>query len=412
MHVLARFRHTIAIILAAFLAAPALAASPRDELLRFVPSDIGFCLVIQNVREHAAALEGSPFAAQFRASAAGKALQNDTNIKLLAGLEGEFKKWFGLGWVGLRDELLGDAVIFAYRPGKQGEEKFLVLVRARTDKVMTDVLTTLNARQKESGDLEELTPKEYKGITYFRRVEKKKEAFYFQRGPILVYSPDEGLLREALELDKSATAESEPALTSALRQLGADKALFAFFVNPRPFDADIAAKAAKSEGADAAFLQTFLVYWKALDGLCVSLTLDRDATLAVGVRGRSDALPPAARRFFGELAKPAELWQQFPDSALMAIAARIDFSALTEAVGDFLTKDNRQALSKDLSRFLVNAMGKKDAAKEVLPFLGPEIGLLLACRPIPSTRSLKGCSPSRSNRATRHPRSIRDCSIS
>ena len=51
---------------------------------------------------------------------------------------------------------------------------------------------------------------------------------------------------------------------------------------------------------------------------------------------------------------------------------------LTEAVGDFLTKDNRQALSKDLSRFLVNAMGKKDAAKEVLPFLGPEIGLVLA----------------------------------
>ena len=116
-------------------------------------------------------------------------MQNDTNIKLLAGLEGEFKKWFGLGWVGLRDELLGDAVIFAYRPGKQGEEKFLVLVRARTDKVMTDVLTTLNARQKESGDLEELTPKEYKGITYFRRVEKKKEAFYFQRGPILVFPP-------------------------------------------------------------------------------------------------------------------------------------------------------------------------------------------------------------------------------
>ena len=37
-------------------------AAPRDELLRLVPDDVAFCLVVQDLRGHAEALSASPFA--------------------------------------------------------------------------------------------------------------------------------------------------------------------------------------------------------------------------------------------------------------------------------------------------------------------------------------------------------------
>src|SRR5436309_3376469 len=55
-------------------AAPLAPTAPRDEQLCFVPEDVCFCLVVQGVRSHAAALSASPFAQQFRRSAPGKAL--------------------------------------------------------------------------------------------------------------------------------------------------------------------------------------------------------------------------------------------------------------------------------------------------------------------------------------------------
>ena len=100
---------------------------------------------------------------------------------------------------------------------------------------------------------------------------------------------------------------AEPALTTWLRQLGADRALVAVYLNPRAFDADLTVKA---EEAGSAVLKTFLVYWKALDGAVLSLTLDRAATLALGVGGRSEELPAAAQRLFAALAKPSDLWRE------------------------------------------------------------------------------------------------------
>src|SRR5207247_3290697 len=44
------------------------AAAPRDELLRFVPADVGFCLVLQDLRGPAADLLASPFVRQLRQS--------------------------------------------------------------------------------------------------------------------------------------------------------------------------------------------------------------------------------------------------------------------------------------------------------------------------------------------------------
>src|SRR3954451_2545324 len=61
---------------ACLLAAPAArgADGPRDELLRYVPEGVGFCVVLQDLRGHGAAFLASPFLEQLRRSPLGESL--------------------------------------------------------------------------------------------------------------------------------------------------------------------------------------------------------------------------------------------------------------------------------------------------------------------------------------------------
>ena len=260
------------VVLAALVLTHLQAATPRDELLRFVPSDVGFCVVVQNLRETGAALASSPFVDQFRESAFGKKLQEASEVTTLLGAEKELKKQLGVGWNELRDDILGVAVVFAYRPGPKGAEQGLMLIRARDAKMLGDLVARFNKAQMAAGDLKELKELKYKDIVYHGRVEKNTTTYYHLRGPVLVFSGQEEMLQRALDLDRAAPTGAEPALATWLRELGADRALLAVYVNPRAFDADFAAKLASADAAGAAFLKTFLVYWKALDGVALSLT--------------------------------------------------------------------------------------------------------------------------------------------
>src|SRR5262245_36876307 len=126
-------RLVLAGLVFAALAAPA-AAAPRDELLRYIPDDIGFCLLVQDLRGHAAQVLASPFGQAFGKSALAAAIVGSKEWKQLADAEQFFKKHLGVGWADLRDDIFGDAFAFAYRPGPPGkpeQEQGLFLLRAR-----------------------------------------------------------------------------------------------------------------------------------------------------------------------------------------------------------------------------------------------------------------------------------------
>src|SRR4051812_6839206 len=91
------------------------AATPREELLRFVPDDVAFCVVLQDLRGHAARLQTSPFLKQFEGSALGKALAGSSESRLLRRLCRQCESLVGIDLAKVRDDVLGDAVIFAYR---------------------------------------------------------------------------------------------------------------------------------------------------------------------------------------------------------------------------------------------------------------------------------------------------------
>ena len=365
-------RSLSAIVAAVVLAAPVLGASPRDELLRFVPDDVGFCFVMQDLRVHAADLADSPFVEQVRRSPLGLALRMSAEVKQLDRVDKELRQQLGVGWDQLRDDLLGDAVVFAYRPGPPGkpeQEEGLVLVRARTAAVLAGLVEKLNAAQKKDGTLTALEEIHFKAATYYHRVEAGQTHYYYLRDAVLLITSQEEMLRRALEAEQSAPAGAEPALARRLRDVGADQAALALWLNPRAFDATLEDKAAKAEGADALLQRKLLTWWKATDGVFAWATLDTEFHLSLAEQVRAAELPAAAQRVLAAASRPSEVWRYFPDDALLACGGRIDVGALLEMLQDLQPKDD------------ANAAFGKDLIKDVLSRIGPDWGLCVTAPP-------------------------------
>src|SRR3954466_13061521 len=104
-----------AVVLA--LAAVAHAATPTDELLGLVPEDVGFCLVFQDLRQVVNDVKASAFARQFAASPLGLEILNSPEVGKLAKAEKDVQTALNVSWTDLVNDVFGDAVVLAYRPG-------------------------------------------------------------------------------------------------------------------------------------------------------------------------------------------------------------------------------------------------------------------------------------------------------
>jgi hypothetical protein len=378
----------LALSAALFFAGPALALTPREEVLRLVPEDAGFCLLVQGLRHQAQAFHESPFYEQFRTSTFGSDLLQSPGAVKLSQLEQHLQKHLGLTWPRIRDELIGDAVALAYRAtssgGKDGDQG-LILVRARDARLLADVVTRLNELQLGSGEVKAVEARKHHDAEYFCRVEAKRNLFYYLRGPLLAFTSQEDLLRDVIDRDRQSEGK-EIVLVRQLQRLGADAALATLWVNPRAFDRELERKAATAKGAEVLVLRRIEEYWKAIDGLALSATVNPGGPeIALTFLAREGAMPAAVRRFFDADAKPSDLWERFPDRALVAVAGRLDALELTGFLGDFLPAEARRAARDTVNREFGAALGL-DIVQDVLPNLGPDWGVCITA-PAASDRS-------------------------
>jgi hypothetical protein len=352
------------------------AAAPRDELLRLVPDDVGFCLAVQDLRGHWSALRDSPFIQQLKNSPAGQALRNAPEWAQLQAVERMLRQHLDLGWAELRDDIFGDAIVLAYRPGPPGkpeQEQGLLLVRARNSEVLTRAFERLNEAQKKLGELKLLEERQHNGIKYFYRVEQNHAPyFYCIHGPVLAASLQEEMLKQAI--DRGRGPADEPALARPFRQLGGEQALLAIWLNPRAFEAEMALRAEAARQADAAFLKNLLVYWKALDDVVLAVTPGEHLEISLGLRGRPQALSSAGRQALAELVRPSDFCQRLTrERTILVVASRLDLSSWADAFVEFLPEDARKALDQ--------AIGARGAFaklyRDMLAQLGPEAGFAI-----------------------------------
>jgi hypothetical protein len=353
-------------------------------LLRLVPEDVGFCLVIQDLRGHSEAFLQSPFAKKLWESPIGIAISSAPEQKKLLEFQNQLQQALGVTWPQLRDEIFGDAVIFAYRPGgpgKEDQEQGLMLVFARNDQLLADLTKRFNDLQQQSGDLKEVSVREHHGVNYQRRVEHHGENFAYLHGHVLAFSTREQMLQQVIDLERKVSSK-EPVILSRLRQLGADRSLAALWINPRAFDAAFAQKAKQLQGAEAAVLQIIQAHWKAVTGIALSATIkESEVKLALALSAETDLLPAAAKAIFSGENKPSSLWSAFPDKTLLAVAGRLDVAAWNDLLSGLLPEDQRRAIRDAANRYAGPALGK-NVAKEVLPGLGPDWGLCVMAPPL------------------------------
>jgi hypothetical protein len=372
------YRRGLSILALLALALP-LSAAPRDELIRLVPDDVGFCLVLQDLRVHIATLRDSPLLEQVRKSAAGKAFLESDEFRKLVTAEEELKKHLGVSGEQLRDDIFGDAIVLAYRPSPDGKpegEQGIFLLHARNAKLLADLIERVNNAQKQSGELKELEARKHQGVTYYLRVEDKGTHYYYLNGATLALTSQEPLLKQVIELE-GRERKLESTLGQRMRQLGVHQAMLTWWINPRAFDAELQRKVAQAKPAEMHGLKRVQTYWKALDGIACTFTPRKsDFELGLAVLAREADLPTPARKFLSGDNRPSELWTRFPRDAMLTVAGRVDVPALTEFIGDFLPAEEQRRL-KDTVKRLRGALSNLDVEQDVLANLGPDWGFCL-----------------------------------
>ncbi len=344
-------------------------AAPRDELLALVPSDVGFCLLVNDLRGHVRKLGEAPWALSLRHSAPVRAILQSPEAGQLAALEGVLKKLVGVDWPTLRDDVLGDAVVLAYRPGTAAHpEQGMIALHAARPKLLAALVARFDELQKEGGELKAVEPMPYLGTVYQRRVHSERNHFYYLRGPLLIVAGDEAMLRQAIDRDLGRADAASP-WPDRFRRAGAGAALLTLAVNPRVVDPFPATAAGETPHGIAGF-------WHALDAAFLSLATDPAPALRLTLQGRATDMPAWARPPFEQTLTPSVLWQRFPESAALTLAGQIDFAVLADRVLELLPPEPRrqirEALRGGLGPFL-----RRDVFQEVLPNLGPDWGVCL-----------------------------------
>lgn len=358
-------------------------ASPSEQVLRLVPPDMAFGVLVQDLRANWQRLQQVPWFASLKLETE---IAKNPELARVATFVHEMLARVQVTLPQLRDEILGDAVVLAYRPGSASqpeEECGLVVLRARDADLLARLVDRINQEQKNEGGLKALIEAEYKGMKYVRRVERGTTHFYALHGPLFIATNREELLQQVLDA-RAAGHKSD--LVERWRRARADQGLVAAWVNPRALDREIERDAQSKTGAEAGALRHFLNYWRALDAVWLTVRPHDNFELALTVQGRPENLPDAAQRFLKAAAQPSDLWQRFPAPAALTIASRVDFAALAQTLTEFAPPEARKgfldALRKGLRAALELPLDDEGIAK-LLAHLGPDWGLCLAAAPNP-----------------------------
>jgi hypothetical protein len=352
------------------LALPAAAAEPRDELLRVAPPDSALLVLVQDAREHARQIEQSPFAQWFPQSALGKQILGGADLKQLRDSTAPVFAALGVTPETLLDDVLGDAVAFAFTPAapdRPKSERAVLLIRPRKPETLEKLIAKLNEIQKGNGEVKEVVAKQHRGADYFERQKPNGGAdYYCFRGGVFAFSGTEPDIQAVIDRD---TAKEKPTLLGKIARLGIGEAMLAVIVNPRPFDAELQAKVARAVGPEKFFLDRFQEAWQALDSAALYVTIGEDLEAGLTVQFQTGKLSKEAKAWLTGARQSAAIWQAIRANALIAVAGQLkpaELVAVNAGQADPIATAARQMLGPVFG---------KDHLNDVLGAIGPQWAL-------------------------------------
>jgi hypothetical protein len=358
------------------------AVEPARTLLRLVPDQMGVCLLVEDGRGHAATFLASPFVKRFTASRFGKELLGTPEVVKLKTVDDFLQANLGISAAALRDEILGDAVVLAFRPGPPDhpeQDSGIFFLSAREPQLLARLLERITKLQKDSGELREVHERTHRGRSYVQAVGKNETTYYVLAGPTLAASSDEKLLQAVI--DRLDPPDRESIYEKRFKSLRADSRLVSLWIDPRPFTPLLRQQAGSAKGAQLAAFNAFMQYWNAIDCVGLFVTHGENLELTFAVEGRQADLPAAAAGWFtGVATEEGDLSRRWPSDAFLMLNGRIDLARTLDCFGQFLDAPTRQALRVSVDQKVGTVLGR-DSLADVVPAVGPEWGLCLAPPP-------------------------------
>ncbi|MBA4187240.1 MAG: hypothetical protein C0467_04395 [Planctomycetaceae bacterium] len=365
----------LAPIFVLLLAAPPVLAGPRDELLRVAPPDAALVVVVQNARGHVRSLIESPFAEWLPSTAIGKKLLSSVDLKQVRDVASNVLPALGTTPQSLLDDVVGDAVAFAYSPapdGKPAEERAVILIRPGKPEALAKIVEKLNDIQKQSGELKAIVRREHEGAEYFER--QKPEGggeFYCFRNGVFAFSGFEADIKAVIDRDKSAPKDKPPVLVVRMQRLGVADAAVVVLVNPRPLDGEVKAKVAAARPAERRLFLRFEEIWTSVEFAAVSVSLDKNLELGLSLRFHPEKVPADVKKWLIGPRESRIAEALIPTNALLGVAGHARATELLELAISLAPMPEGQPGVKEWVGKTLGAVVGQDKLPQLLESLGP-----------------------------------------
>jgi hypothetical protein len=316
----------------------------ESPLASLVSADVGLVIEVRRLAEHVDAFGAGPNCRRVSHYPPFEKWAHE-NGQFWNVISAEVVRRLGAAPVDIVTKLLGTEVLFAVWPPDDatGQGDALLLVRAADEPLLQTVLDRLVAVHRESG--------QWKGEHLLAQAGRKfvmheietrhdqPRLFLAVSGLLGVVSTNQRLVGEALAgaagpNARHGTLADLPAYRAAAARL-AGESVARLFVNPRAWDAPLAADLRKKQpGSDDARTQAVVVEtWKATQYLAASIEVDSRLSLEGFVKWDRGALPDAVREATDSVKGPAEFLNRVPADAMVTLVGRVDVGRLLAHFG-------------------------------------------------------------------------------
>src|SRR5262249_33758248 len=150
--------------------------------------------------------------------------------------------------------------------------------RPRKPDLLAKVVDRLNELQTNSKELKALVTHKHEGETYYERQKPEGPSdFYCFRDGVFAFSASESEIKAVIDRDKTSAKDKIPELVARMTKLGVADAAAVLLVNPRPLDAELAAKVKNAKPEEKGFLTKFAEVWSATEAAALYFSLDTGA---------------------------------------------------------------------------------------------------------------------------------------
>jgi len=366
---------SLAIFVLFIVATPTFAASPRDELLRVAPPDAALLVVVQNAKGHVRSLIESPFVEWFPSTPIGKKLLAAVDLKQFRDVATNVLPALGTTPQAVLDDVLGDAVAFAYSPapeGKPGDERSVILIRPAKPESLAKIFDKLNEIQKNNGEIKAIVRREHAGAEYFERQKPDGAGeFYCFRNGVFAFSSSDADIKAVIDRDKAEPKDKPPVLVARMQKLGVADAAVVVLVNPRPLDAEVKAKIASAKPDEQRLFKRFEQLWAGLEFAAVSVTLDKELELSLSLRFHPEKLPSDLKSWLIGPHEYSTAEYLIPEKALLGFAGHAKASELLDLLASLApVPDGKPGVKEWVGKTFGSVVGQ-DKLPLVLESLGP-----------------------------------------